>query len=130
MTGRMRDLALHLLDRQIVDTDGRAVGNVDDVELLVPEDGSAPYVTALLTGPQALGPRLGGRLGSWLVFWSHALSRHSDDEPGRIGLELLTELGSKVTVARSRAELGVHENEDRARTYLIDRIPGARDARR
>ncbi|MCU1601640.1 MAG: hypothetical protein JWO22_2349 [Frankiales bacterium] len=130
MTGRVRDLALHLLDRQVVDTDGAAVGNVDDVELHVPEDGSPPYVIALLTGPQALGPRLGGRLGSWLVFWSHALSRHSGADPGRIGMELLTDLGAQVTVARSRVELGVHENEDRARTYFVERIPGARDARR
>ncbi len=129
MSGRRRDLGLHLLDRQVVDPDGKAVGNVDDVELLVPEDGSAPYVVALLTGPQALGPRLGGRLGSWVVFWAHALSRRSDDAPGRIGMELLTDLGAQVTVARSRAELGVHANEDRARDYLVDRIPGARGAR-
>lgn len=129
MSGRVRDLALHLLDRQVLDTEGRAVGNVDDVELLVPDDGSPPYVVALLTGPQALGPRLGGLLGSWVVFWSHALARGSDDRAGRIGAELITDIGSHIKVARSRAELGVHENEDRAREYLIGRIPGARDAR-
>ena len=129
MTGRVRDLGLHLLDRQVIDHDGLEVGNVDDVELLVPEDGSPPYVVALLTGPQALGPRLGGLLGVWLVFWSHALTRESEDRPGRIGAELITDLGSRVTVARSRAELGVHRNEDRARDYLIGRLPGARGAR-
>ncbi|MGZ6825660.1 MAG: hypothetical protein ACXVGH_02625 [Mycobacteriales bacterium] len=129
MSGRVRDLALHLLDRQVVDPEGHAVGNVDDVELLVPEDGSPPYVVALLTGPQALGPRLGGLLGGWVVFWSHALSRGSGREPGRIGMELVTDLGSQVTVARTRAELGVHANEDRARDYLVARLPGARDAR-
>ena len=129
MSGRVRDLALHLLDRQVVDTEGVAVGNVDDVELVAPEDGSPPYVVALLTGPQALGPRLGGRLGEWVVFWSHALGRCAGDDPGRIGIELLTDLGSHVTVARSRAELGVHLNEDRVREYLVDRLPGARRAR-
>jgi len=128
MAGRVRDLALHLLDRQVLDTDGRAVGNVDDVELHVPEDGSPPYVVAILTGPQALGPRLGGLLGQWLVFLSNALARNQDEEPGRIGWELVTDLGSAVTVAKSRVELGVHANEDRAREYLVDRIPGARDA--
>jgi hypothetical protein len=124
VSGRVRDLALHLLDRQVTDIDNMAVGNVDDVELLVPEDGSPPYVVALLTGPQALGPRLGGVLGHWLVSWSQLFTEH----PGRIGAELITDMGSKITVARSRQELGVHENEDRAREYLIDRIPGARDA--
>ena len=118
MTGRQRDLALHLLDRQVVDTRGRAVGNVDDVVLLVPDDGSPPYVVALLTGPGALGPRLGGALGRWVT----RLSR----TPGRIGMELLVDLGSAVTVSRSRRELGVHEAEDWAREHLVDHIPGAR----
>jgi sporulation protein YlmC with PRC-barrel domain len=31
MAGRVLDLALHLLDRQVVDTDGNPVGKVDDV---------------------------------------------------------------------------------------------------
>ena len=128
MTGRVRDLALHLLDRQVVDTDGKAVGNVDDVEFLVPDDGSPPYVVALLTGPQALAPRLGGLLGQWLLFWSQSVTRGSDDQPGRIGAELITEIGPHLKVARSRRDLGVHENEDRVRAYLIDRIPGARHA--
>jgi sporulation protein YlmC with PRC-barrel domain len=128
VTGRVRDLGLHLLDRQVVDHDGAAVGKVDDVELLVPDDGSAPYVVALLTGPQALGPRLGGLLGHWVVFVSHALSRDSGDQPGRIGAELITDIGTRITVARSRAELGVQQNEDRARDYLIARLPGARRA--
>ncbi|MBW8801472.1 MAG: hypothetical protein JF597_50415, partial [Streptomyces sp.] len=126
VTGRQLDLALHLLDRQVLDTEGRAVGNVDDVELLVPEDGSAPYVVALLTGPQALAPRLGGLLGQWVLFVTRSLTTGDTSRPGRIGMELLTDLGSKLTVARSRAELGVHRNEDRARHYLVDRIPGAR----
>jgi hypothetical protein len=129
MSGKIRSLGLHLLDRQVVDTQGRAVGKVDDVEFVVPDDGSPPYVVALLMGPQALGPRLGGLVGQWLVFWAHALSRHSDDQPGRVGVELITDYGSSITVSRSRAELGVHDNEDRARRYIIDRIPGARDAR-
>jgi hypothetical protein len=129
MSGRVRDLALHLLDRQVVDTDGRAVGKVDDVELLVPEDGSPPYVVALLTGPQALGPRIGGVMGAWLTFLAHSLSRSSDDQPGRIGVELVTDYGSSITVSRSRSDLGVHANEDRARRYVVERLPGARDAR-
>ena len=128
MTGRVRDLALHLLDRQVLDTDGRAVGKVDDVELHVPDDGSPPYVAALLTGPQALGPRLRGLTGRWLVFLSQVLARDGREEPGRIGCELITDMAAAVTVARSRRELGVHANEDRAREYLVDRIPGARDA--
>jgi sporulation protein YlmC with PRC-barrel domain len=128
VTGRRRDLALHLLDRQVIDQDGKAVSNVDDLELTVPEDGSPPYVSAILCGPQALAPRLGGLLGRWLQFWTEVLSREDTREPGRIGMELVTDIDSAITVARSREELGVHRNEDRARAYVIDRLPGARHA--
>jgi sporulation protein YlmC with PRC-barrel domain len=120
MTGRRRDLALHLLDRQIVDTDGMAVGNVDDVELN--DDGE---VVALLTGPQALASRLGGVLGLWLQVLSHGMSRRSTAEPCRIPIELVTDIGTAITVARSRQELHANLNEDRFRDYVISRIPGA-----
>lgn len=119
MAGRVRDLALHLLDRQIDDTDGNPVGNVDDVE--IDDDG---YVVALLVGPQALSGRLGGRLGEWLAFWTRVLSGGA--EPTRIPMSLVTDMGSHITVARSRSELGAHRNEDRAREYLVGRIPGGR----
>jgi sporulation protein YlmC with PRC-barrel domain len=122
--GQRRDLALHLLDRQIVDTDGDAVGNVDDVE--ISDDG---YVTALLVGPQALAPRLGGLLGQLVLFLSEGVSRRSTDQPTRVGVELVTDYGSAITVARTREELGAHLNEDRLREYFIGRIPGADHAR-
>jgi hypothetical protein len=47
-------------------------------------------------------------------------------EPARIDVDLLTDLGSHVTVARTRTQLGAHRNEDRVREYLIGRIPGGR----
>ncbi|MDP9181981.1 MAG: PRC-barrel domain-containing protein [Actinomycetota bacterium] len=122
--GRERDLALHLLDRQVVDTDGEPVGKVDDVE--ISDDG---YVTAMLVGPQALAGRLGGLLGSWLLFLSEGISRSSTTEPTRIGMELVTDLDVTITVTRSRTELGAHRNEDRAREYVIGRLPGADHAR-
>jgi sporulation protein YlmC with PRC-barrel domain len=118
--GVVRDLALHLLDRQIVDTAGEAVGKVDDLE--IDDDG---YVAAMLTGPQALAGRLGGLLGDWLVFWSHGISRRSTADPARIPMDLVTDYGTKITVSRSRAELQANVNEDRAREYVVGRIPGA-----
>ena len=59
------DAALNLLDRQIVDKDGRMAGTVDDLEL-TEEPNGAPYVTAILAGPGALSRQLGGRVGRWL----------------------------------------------------------------
>lgn len=123
---RRRDLCLHLLDRQVQDPEGNNVCNVDDLELTVPDDGGPPYVSAILCGPQALAPRVGGQLGRWLLFWSHALSRTSDDQPERIPIDLVSGIGSAVTITRTRRGLGIQRNEDRVREYLVERLPGAR----
>ena len=125
---RHRDLGLHLLDRQVQDPEGNAVCKVDDLELTVPPDGSAPYLTAILCGPQALAPRIGGLTGRWLLFWSHALGRGGTDEPERIPIELVSGISNAVTITRTRRGLAIQRNEDRAREYLIERLPGARRA--
>jgi sporulation protein YlmC with PRC-barrel domain len=125
---RHRDLGLHLLDRQVQDPEGNAVCKVDDLELTVPEDGGPPVVTAILSGPQALAPRIGGLTGRWLLFWSHALSRTGTDQPDRIPFELVSGIGSAITITRTRRGLGIQGNEDRVRTYLVERLPGARHA--
>jgi hypothetical protein len=125
MTGRTLDLSLHLLDRQVVDTDGGMVCNVDDVELTVPDGGGAPYVSAILCGPGALGPRVGGLLGRWMVAAHRHLGRYRTDEPDRIGFDLVTDIGSSITVARTRAELGIALGEELIHDYLVDRLPGA-----
>jgi hypothetical protein len=125
---KRRDLALHLLDRQVQDPNGDAVCKVDDVELDVPDDGGPPFVSALLCGPQALAPRIGGLLGRWLLFWSHALGRAGSDQPGRIPVELVSGIGPAITITRTRAGLGLQQGEDRARQYVVERIPGARHA--
>jgi len=59
------DGALELLDRQLLDVEGRMLGKVDDVELTQTDAGLT--ITALLTGQVALLHRLGGSLGSNLV---------------------------------------------------------------
>ena len=45
MAGRVLEAGLHLLDRQLVDRDGRLAGKVDDLEFELPE-GGPPVVTA------------------------------------------------------------------------------------
>jgi hypothetical protein len=64
MSGRVLEAGLHLLDRQLVDADGRLAGKVDDLELEFPEGGGPPVVTAILAGPGALSRRSGSRAPS------------------------------------------------------------------
>jgi len=119
------DLRLRLLDRQVVDPDGGMICKVDDVELEPADDGGF-VVTALLSGPLALGPRLPGRLGRWTVALARRWAEEPHPAPRRIPFERVTELGSAVVVDRSRDDLRIARLEDWVRIHVIERIPGSR----
>ena len=121
------DLVLRLLDRQVVDPDGGLVCKVDDLELRESADGTY-VVSALLSGSLALGPRLPGRLGRWVVALARRLSADADPAPGRIPFERVTELGSAVVLDRGRTDVGVAPLEDWMREHVIDPIPGSSHA--
>ena len=123
--GRTLDLHLQLLDRQVVDRDGRFVCKVDDLELQIDELGR-PYVSAILVGPRALGPRLGGRLGRWVTAIARRLSDGQSEQPPRIDFAQVTDIGSAITLARLRDELDVTSLETWVDTHVIARIPGSR----
>ena len=122
-TGRQLDLELHLLDRQIVDRDGRRICNVDDLELEIGADGH-PYVTGILVGSRALGQRMRGRIGHWIYAISARLA--DTDELPRIGFEHVTGIGEDITVSRSRDELRIDPLERWVNDNVITRIPGSR----
>ncbi|MBY8875224.1 hypothetical protein K7640_25665 [Micromonospora sp. PLK6-60] len=120
-------LAKQLLDRQIVDSDGRLVGRVDDIAFAVDDDGF-PYVACLLTGQGALGQRIGGRIGRILVA---VADRFVDDPPVpplRIPLDQVAHLGSAVRLRCPASALPPSPVESWLRRHLIDRIPGANRA--
>jgi sporulation protein YlmC with PRC-barrel domain len=123
---RRRQLDAHhqLLDRQILDNDGRMVGKVDDVELEEREDGRL-VVTALLTGPGSLGPRLGGAWGSLTVrIWSR-LSGRAPGESSRIGYDAVSSIDTAVVLGVSRSSVAVDGFERWVRTRVIAALPGA-----
>lgn len=106
MDDRLRgelDGVLHLMDRQILDVDGRMVAKVDDVELT--EGDSGLLVTGLLCGPAALVPRFGGRLGAATLRYWHRLGVEQADRtvPYRVPLDDVERLGSAVELGIQRA---------------------------
>jgi sporulation protein YlmC with PRC-barrel domain len=122
--GHGLDAMLDLMDRQIVDHDGRMVGKVDDVELEEREDGRL-VVSGLLTGPGALGPRLGGALGSiTTAVWSR-LSGRSAGSPERIDISAVAGYGTVVELAISRRAAHVDGFEGWMRDRVISALPGA-----
>ncbi|MEU4481377.1 hypothetical protein AB0F68_25440 [Micromonospora sp. NPDC023966] len=120
-------LAKQLLDRQIVDVDGRLVGRVDDIALAIDEEGY-PYVDCLLSGQAALGQRIGGWIGRLLVA---VADRFTDDPPVpplRIPLTQIDRVDSVVRLRCPAADLPPSPVESWLRRHLIDRIPGANRA--
>jgi sporulation protein YlmC with PRC-barrel domain len=118
------DAQYSLLDRQIVDRDRRLVGKVDDVELEEREDGRL-VVTALLTGPGALGPRFGGPVGAVVRRTWSRLSGKDVDSAHRIEFEVVSDLDTVVHLGVAKASLDADGFEQWVRTRIIEKIPGA-----
>jgi sporulation protein YlmC with PRC-barrel domain len=99
------DGLLHLMDRQLIDVEGRLLGKVDDIELTQTDAGLT--ITALLTGPAALLGRLGGRLGDEaLTTWARL--RPSEPRrtwPWRIPLGHVGHVDSAVHVDVRREDI-------------------------
>ena len=123
--GEPFDLSFRLLDHQVVDPDGALVCKVDDIEFEEGRGGSW-QVSALLCGPQALGPRLPGRLGTWVLALGRRLAVAGSAGPRRIPFERVTAIGSSIVVDRPRDQLEVAPLEDWVREHVIDPIPGSR----
>lgn len=93
------DAALHLLDRQVVDPDGRLACKVDDVEL-TERDGTV-FVTGLLVGPSALLPRIGG--GPLARLWAlTSVARAGREVPGWVDIADVVDVDSEVSLRRER----------------------------
>lgn len=99
------DAALHLLDRQVVDSEGLLVCKVDDIE--IEERGDGLYAVAILVGRAALIPRLTGALGRRsLDFWRRMGDEQADrTAPYRIGFTDVAEVTSAVRLRRRRHAL-------------------------
>jgi hypothetical protein len=115
-----------LLDRQIIDADGQQAGKVDDVEFAEPDDASAPVLVAILTGPLALGPRIGGRLGDWWAAIGQRLRPDDDPEPNRIPITQVDHLDrTELTLNVSRDVLDIDRLRDWVRDHVVAPIPGS-----
>jgi sporulation protein YlmC with PRC-barrel domain len=112
LTGSL-DAVLHLLDRQVLDVEGRLVCKVDDVELTEFDDGVLG-VTGLLVGPAALVPRFADDgLGRLLHgYWRRLGVPQADfDDPYRLDLELVDRLGSGVELKVGREGVLVRQGQ-------------------
>lgn len=114
------DLGHHVLDRRVVDRDGRVLGRVDDLEL---SDEDPPHVTAILLGPEALGRRLGGLLGAFVA--GFARLRPDGGVPPRIDWDHVTQVGAEVETDLDADSLDFPHGERWFREHVVDRLPAS-----
>jgi hypothetical protein len=109
------DLALGILDHQLVDADGRRCGNVDDLELEGLGEG-APQVARILAGPPVWRGR--GTLGRLAAAIARGRAAH-------IPWSEVAIVDSGVRLKKRAREYGLGRGDDRARK-LVAWIPGAK----
>jgi sporulation protein YlmC with PRC-barrel domain len=110
------DLALGLLDHQLVDSEGCNCGNVDDLEL-DGKPGEKLELVAILSGPGAWPARLRGPLGRFMAWVGGG-------GVTRIEWKDVERVASRVVLKRTAEELGLAEGERAARRW-VEKIPGA-----
>jgi hypothetical protein len=126
--GRRVWAVLELLDRQLVDPDGRLAGKVDDVEFELSDDpGALPHLSALLSGLGTLAETVGGRTGRWLARSERRLAG-LPDRPPRVDMALVRSIGSAIEITAEREELDGHRSERWMRDAIVAHIPGSRHA--
>jgi sporulation protein YlmC with PRC-barrel domain len=115
LSGSEIDIGLQVLDRQLLDTNGRRCGNVDDLAI-EGGAGEVPEVVAILVGPGYWPQRAGliGKLAGWIGGGRRVRVDWSD----------VRKVNSAVELKRGATELGLGRGDDRLRPYL-DKIPGA-----
>jgi hypothetical protein len=109
------DIALRVLDRQLLDRNGRRCGNVDDLGI-EGGVGETPKVVAILVGPGYWPQRAGwiGAIAGWI----------GRNNKVQVAWRDVARVGSGIELKKTAPELGLGRGDDRLRPYL-DKIPGA-----
>jgi len=120
---RPLDGLLHLMDRQVIDSEDLLVCKCDDLELEQHEDGTLT-VTALLVGAPVWVPRVSSWLGER---WRRLGGAQSDRQrPYRIDLADIAQVSQEIHLRRERD--GVLRRQDPVRASvrrLVDDLLGA-----
>ena len=115
------DVCRDLLDKQVVDRNGRWLGRVDGI-VLEHTDGGPPRLAAILIGPVALAFRLHPAIGRWMAAFER-ICELPKGRPVRIGLEHIVDIGRYVKTDLSSSETDALAVEHKLRRWVA-RIPG------
>ena len=117
------DVVHDVLDKQIVDRNGREMGRVDGIVLDVREN-APPRLADVLIGASVLGARVNPVLGRWVHGLEHALGI-GEARPIRIAFSHVDAIGDKIKIDLAVGETDADTLEGRIRTWLF-KIPGSK----
>ncbi len=113
-----------VLDKQLVDRDGRCMGKADGV-IIEWGEGQQPRVTQVEVGAITQANRLHKRLGKWVEALIRKLGARRESECYRIPWPKIVITGNDITVGVCAEETPVFDFEHWLRRRVIGRIPGA-----
>ena len=116
------DLIRDVLDKKVVDRNGREMGRVDTIVLEI-RQGAAPLVTALETGPAVLAYRVRPIFGRWAAALEHAFDV-DEGRPVRIPFGQVLDVADHVKVDLAFGETAAAAVEQRLRRW-VSSIPGS-----
>jgi sporulation protein YlmC with PRC-barrel domain len=117
------DLVRDLLDKQVLDREGRKMGKVDGIVLELRKD-MPPRVAFVEIGPVTLARRFGPALGRLMKAMDAGLGV-GDGSSLRIPLSKVGEVGIDVRVDLEADKTRVWAWEEWLRRHVVGRIPGA-----
>ncbi len=125
------DLGAWVLDRGLLDRDGRRVGKVDDLILEFSDsadghasDRAGPEVVALLSGPMGVGQNLSGPTQR-LIRACYRLLGVRDPAPSEIPWRRVASIDVVVHLDVERAGIGWSRAGKMLNKRFISRLPGA-----
>jgi sporulation protein YlmC with PRC-barrel domain len=110
------EVAYRLLDAELIDSDGRRCGRVDDIEI-EGEPGAPAHMSAILSGPGAFAARVPRGMRS-------VSSRLLGQDVVRVPWDAVEDIAEVVHLKRPGEELGLGSG-DRAAARIVSRIPGS-----
>jgi hypothetical protein len=116
------DLVRDMLDKKVVDRNGREMGRADSLVLELRE-GVPPRVAGLELGPAVLAHRIHPTLGRWMAGLEYALGI-AEGRPLRIPFSEILEMNDQVRVDRAVGETAAATLEHRLRKW-VGSIPGS-----
>jgi sporulation protein YlmC with PRC-barrel domain len=116
------DLIRDLLDKKVVDRNGREMGRVDSIVLELRED-AAPRVVGIEIGPAVLAHRIHPALGRLVAALEH-LFKVDEGRPVRLPLSSIVQFDPHIKVDMTFGDTAVATVEQKVRR-LVSRIPGS-----